>query len=131
MFVSGFRFEAERLPLIAITDDRIKAKDKVHRIHARVIPYSDFRSCASSSAKRLYATVVSFPIPSIVENTSGVNTAYSTSLSCHHTLSSSPWHLVLSVECWDIGTSVARCVRVKNPNFKKCILLPTPESLLL
>ena len=130
MLAFGFRFEAERLPLIAITDDRIKAKDNVHRIHARVIiPYSDFRFCASSSAKHLYATVVSFPISSVVENTSGVNTAYATSLSCHHTPSSSPWHVVLSIEYWDIGTSVARCVRVKNPNFKKCILLPTPESL--
>jgi len=38
-------------------------------------------------------------------------------------------HLVLSIECWDIGASVAQCMRIKNPNVKKCILLPTPGSL--
>ena len=36
MFASGFWFEAERLPLVAITADGIKAKDKVHCIHTRV-----------------------------------------------------------------------------------------------
>ena len=36
MFASGFRFQAERLPLIAITADRIKAKDKVHCIFVSV-----------------------------------------------------------------------------------------------
>ena len=86
MFVSGFQFEAERLPLIAITTGGIKAKDKMHCIHARVIPYSDFRYCAIRLAKRLYATVVS---------------------------------------------SVARCVRVQNPNVKKCILLPNSRIPLL
>ena len=93
MCASGFRFEAERLPLITITAAHITAKDKVHRIHARVVPYSDFRFCASSSAKRLYATVVSFPIPPGVENTSGVNTAYLTSLIL------SPHSLLFSISC--------------------------------
>jgi len=36
MFASGFWFEAEQLPLVAITADGIKAKDKVHCIHTRV-----------------------------------------------------------------------------------------------
>jgi len=58
MLASGFWFEEERLPLIAITADRIRAIDKVHHIQARVIPYSDFRFCVNRSAKRLYATVV-------------------------------------------------------------------------
>ena len=80
MFASQFRFEAERLPLIVITADRIKAKDKVHRIHVGAMPYSDVRFCAISSAKHLNATAVSFPFRPVVENTSGVNTACSTSL---------------------------------------------------
>ena len=49
-------------------------------IYTRAFSYCDIHFCATSSAKHLYATVVSFPIPTVVENTSGVNTAYSTSL---------------------------------------------------
>ena len=69
MCVSGFRLKTERLPLIAITADCIKAKDKVHRIHARAAPLSNFHFCTSGSAKHLYPTVDSFPIPPIVETT--------------------------------------------------------------
>ena len=99
---------------------------KVHRIHARVIPYSDFRFGASSSAKRLYAAVVSFPIPPAVENTSGVNTAYSNSLILP------PYYLFFAISCCqDIGTSVARCVRVKNPNiYASCCRLQNPFDLI-
>ena len=43
-----------RLPLIAVTADRIKANDNMHRIQARVIPYSLFRFSASNSARCLY-----------------------------------------------------------------------------
>ena len=42
MCVSGFRLKTERLPLIAITADCIKAKDKVHRIHQELHHYLIF-----------------------------------------------------------------------------------------
>ena len=62
MFASRSRLEATcRLPLIAVTADRIKAKERLHRIHARVMLYADFRFAANNSASRLYAMVVSFP----------------------------------------------------------------------
>ena len=68
MFASRSRLEAtSRLPLIAVTADRIKAKERLHRIHARVMLYSDFRVVANNSASRLYAMVVSFPCPPVVE----------------------------------------------------------------
>ena len=73
MFASRSRLEATfRLPLIAVTADRIKAKESLHRIHARVMLYSDFCFVANNSASRLYAMVVSFSCPPVVEKTSGV-----------------------------------------------------------
>ena len=82
-----------RLPLIAVTAGRIKAKERLHRIHARVMLYSDFRLVANNSTSRLYATVVSFPCPPVVEKTSCVNTAYSTSLIL------SPYSLFFAFSC--------------------------------
>ena len=40
----GSMFETELLPLFAMTADLIKAKGKVNRIHARVIPILIFAS---------------------------------------------------------------------------------------
>ena len=43
MFTAVSRLIEEQVPLIAVTSDRIKAKDRVHRTHASVMLYCDFR----------------------------------------------------------------------------------------
>ena len=127
MFASLSRLEAtSRLPLIAVTADRIKAKERLHRIHARVMLYSDFRFVNNN-----YAMVVSVPCPPVVEKTSGVNTAYFTSLKL------SPYSFFFAfscchVECWDLCVSVARCVGWKTLTSKNafCCLFQKPFALI-
>ena len=122
-FASRSRLEATcRLPLIVVTADRIKAKERLHCIHARVMLYSDFRFVANNSGSRLYAMVISSLSTSCREN----RCCEYCILHFLYPLSIFPLRciLLLPVECWDLCGSVARCVWVKVSNVKKCFLLP-------
>ena len=72
MFTVVSQLIEERLPHIDVSIDRIKAKDRVHRIQANVMLYCDFRFGANKSARRLWAMVVCFKSP-LVEKTPGAD----------------------------------------------------------
>ena len=77
----------------------------MHRIHARVIPYSVLRFCASNSPKCLYAKVVPLPMEWIQH--------IRLPLSLYHTPSSSPVHI--SVSHRTVISLTSLCLAISSP----------------
>lgn len=127
MFASRIQFEAEQLPLIVITAMIVSRQMIKCTISTQEIYYFYFHFCAIRSAKHFYATVLSFPIPPVVENTSGVNTPHLTSLILSP-YSSSPTTLRIDFPIIRHDTSPMPVGR--TPGFFVVLLTCRPQMLI-